>query len=98
MTASGRCDVATVLRVLAAGVLSSVVPYAADLTALRIVTPRLFSVLSSAQPALGALAGLVLLGQTLAVHEVAGIAIVITTNVLAVTTRRAGPHTGEAQR
>ena len=71
---------------MATGLLSSVVPYAADLTALRTLPPRLFSVLSSAQPALAALVGLVLLGQDLALHEWAGIAVIITTNVLAITT------------
>ena len=89
----GRWDASTVLRVLAAGLLSSVVPYAADLTALRTVPPRLFSVLSSAQPALAALAGLLLLNQVLALHELVGIGIVIATNVLAVTTSsRTGPR------
>ena len=98
LTFDGRWDTGTALRVLAAGVLSSVVPYAADLTALRSVPPRLFSLLSSAQPALAALVGLVVLGQGLAVHEALGVALVIVANVLAVATsqypRRSDP-TGE---
>lgn len=40
--------------------------------------------LRSAQPAIAALAGLVLLGQALALHEVLGIAVVAATNALAV--------------
>lgn len=91
LTIDGRWDSSTLLRALAAGLLSSVVPYAADLTALRTVPPRLFSVLSSAQPAVAALAGLLLLGQGLALHEVIGIGVVIAANVLAVTTSAAGP-------
>jgi inner membrane transporter RhtA len=48
------------------------------------VPPRLFGVLMSAQPALAALAGLVVLGQVLALHEWIGLAIVATANALAV--------------
>ncbi|MHA6524334.1 EamA family transporter [Tessaracoccus sp. G1721] len=81
---NGGWDPATVGRVLVTGLLSSVVPYAADLIALRTVPPRVFALLSSAQPALAAVAGLVLLGQALALHELVGIAIIIATNVLAV--------------
>ena len=71
-----------------AGVLASVVPYAADLTALRYVPPRFFAVFMSAHPALAALAGLALLGQQLARHEWAGIAVVVLANALAVTLHR----------
>lgn len=67
-----------------AGVLASVVPYAADLTALRYVPARFFGVFMSAHPALAALAGLVILGQTLAMHEWIGIAVVVLANALAV--------------
>jgi inner membrane transporter RhtA len=74
--------------------MSSVVPYAADLTALRTVPPRLFGVLSSAQPGVAALAGLLLLGQDLALHESFGIGVVIATNILAVTTNSAGASAG----
>ena len=86
ITAAGRWDASTLLRAAGTGLLSSVVPYAADLTALRTLPPRVFSVLSSAQPALAALSGLLLLGQDLAVHEWAGIAVITATNVLAITT------------
>ncbi|WP_258723453.1 EamA family transporter [Cellulomonas sp. NS3] len=85
LTFDDRWDTSTVASVVAAGLLSSVVPYAVDLVALRTVPPRLFGVLSSAQPALAALVGLVLLGQELAAHELVGIGIVVITNVLAVT-------------
>jgi inner membrane transporter RhtA len=88
LTADGRWDRTTVARVLLTGVLSSVVPYAADTTALRTVPPRVYGVLSSAQPALAGLVGLVLLGQHLAPHEWAGIGTVIAANVLVVSTGR----------
>lgn len=82
--ADGRWDGATVVRVLVTGLLSSVVPFAADVVALRTVEPRVFGVLSSTQPALAALVGLVLLGQVLELHEWAGVAIIMITNVVAV--------------
>ncbi len=80
----GRLHGSALLYALTAGLLSSVVPYAADLIALRRIPPRLFGMFVSVQPVLAALAGLVLLGQGLHAHEWAGIAIVITVNALAV--------------
>lgn len=69
---------------LVAGVLSSTVPFAVDLKVLRSVPPRLFGILMSAQPALAALAGLVLLDQVMVMHEWIGMAMIIAANVLAV--------------
>ena len=69
-----------------AGLLSSVVPYALDLVALRTVPARFFGVFMSVHPVLAALAGLVLLGQVLALHEVVGMAVVVAANVVAVGT------------
>jgi inner membrane transporter RhtA len=67
---------------VAAGVLSSVVPYAADLIALRTVPAHYFGLFMSVHPALAALAGLVLLGQRMEPHEWLGVAAVIVVNVL----------------
>jgi inner membrane transporter RhtA len=89
ITHTASWDAATVTRVLAAGLLSSVVPYTVDLVALRTVTPRQFGILSSAQPAIAALVGLALLGQGLALHEWLGIVMVITANISAVATSTA---------
>ncbi len=72
------------LYAVASGVLSSVIPYAADLTALRYVPQRLFGVFMSVHPVLAGLAGIVLLGQVLDLREWAGIAIVVAANVVAV--------------
>jgi inner membrane transporter RhtA len=69
-----------------AGVLSSVVPYALDLTALRSVPTRFFGVFMSVHPVLGAVAGLLILGQGLAWHEVVGIAVVVGANLVAIGT------------
>ena len=71
---------------VAAGLLSSAVPYAADLTALRHVPQRFFGVFMSVHPVLAALAGMVLLGQVLALHEWVGIVAVVTANAFAVVT------------
>jgi inner membrane transporter RhtA len=67
-----------------AGLMSSVVPYALDLTALRTVPARFFGVFMSIHPVLAALAGLLILGEVLAVHEVVGIGVVVAANVVAV--------------
>jgi len=73
---------------VAAGVLASVVPYAADLIALRFVPARFFGVFMSVHPVLAALVGTVLLGQVLVLHEWAGIAVVVAANATAVAISR----------
>jgi inner membrane transporter RhtA len=50
---------------LAVGLLSSVIPYSLELTALRRITPRLFSILMSLEPAVAALAAILLLREFL---------------------------------
>jgi inner membrane transporter RhtA len=72
-----------ILYAAAAGVLSSVVPYAADLIALRSVPPRFFGLFMSVHPVLAALAGLALLGERPHPHEWAGIGVVIAVNAIA---------------
>ncbi len=49
----------------AIGLLSSVIPYSCEITALRSMTPALFSILMSLEPAAAALAGIVVLGEFL---------------------------------
>lgn len=88
LIAQGRLTGLPLLYAVAAGVLSSAVPYAADLTALRRVPPRFFGVFMSVHPVWAALAGLVVLGQVLAAHEWVGIGIVVAANALAVVTAR----------
>ena len=55
-------------------VLSSVLPYSLELVALRQVTPRAFGVLLSMDPAVAAIAGVVVLGQHLTARELVGLA------------------------
>ena len=80
----GRLTPTALGYAVAAGVLASVVPYAADLIALRFVPARFFSVFMSVHPVLAALVGMVLLGQFLGMHEWLGIAVIVATNAVAV--------------
>ena len=59
------------------GILSSVVPYSLELLALRRIEARVFGILLSLDPAVAALAGLLVLGQRLAAPQVVGIALVV---------------------
>lgn len=56
---------------------SSVIPYSLELEALRRLPARVFGVLMSLEPAVAALAGLVVLGQDLALREWLAIALVV---------------------
>jgi inner membrane transporter RhtA len=58
--------------------LSSVIPYSLELEALRRMKPQPFGVLMSLEPAMAALAGLIVIGQSLNALEVVGIGLVIT--------------------
>jgi inner membrane transporter RhtA len=62
---------------LVVGLLSSAIPYALELEALRRLPARAFGVLLSLDPAVAALAGFVILAQDLGPREVAGIALVV---------------------
>jgi inner membrane transporter RhtA len=77
----------------AVAVLSSTIPYALELVALRRIAAPVFAILMSLAPAVAALAGFVLLGQELAGLEIAGIALVIVASVGAV--RSAGRRAAE---
>lgn len=84
LVVQGRLTPLALAYAVAAGLLSSAMPFALDLIVLRRVTPRFFSLFQSAHPVFAALAGLVVLGQVLAVHEWIGILVVVTVNALAV--------------
>jgi inner membrane transporter RhtA len=59
------------------GVLSSALPYSFDLLALRRLPTAVFGVLTSLNPAVAALAGLLVLGESLPVRQLAGVALVM---------------------
>ena len=69
---------------LAVAVLSSTIPYAFELIALRRLPEATFSILMSLAPAIAALAGLVILGQALTWVEGVAIALVIAASIGAV--------------
>jgi inner membrane transporter RhtA len=69
-------DPRVLLAAAAVAVLSSVVPYGAELAALRRIPTRVFGVLMSLQPAAAAVAGLLVLGQRLGVREVVALVLV----------------------
>lgn len=73
---------------IAAGVLSSAVPYLADLFTLRHVPPRAFGLFMSVNPVLAALVGMVGLGQGLGGPEWAAIGAVVAANALSIVTSR----------
>ncbi|MFI1832027.1 EamA family transporter [Streptomyces olivaceoviridis] len=81
-----------VLCAVAAGVLSSAVPYLTDLLTLRRVPAQTFGLFMSVNPVLAAVVGRVVLDQGLGTVEWAGISAVVTANALSLATRhRPGP-------
>lgn len=96
--APGVADAGTALRNpalwgigVAVALLSSVVPYSLELEALRTMPARVFGVLMSLEPAAGALAGFLVLGQTLSGLEGVAIALVIVASAGVALTARAAP-------
>ena len=75
----------------AVGVLSSAIPYSFEQEALRRIAPHVFGVLMSLEPGVAALAGLVILGQSLDARAVVGIALVVAASVGASRRAREAP-------
>jgi inner membrane transporter RhtA len=67
---------------VACGLMSSIVPYVADLLALRRVPAHMFGTFTSVNPVWAALAGWLLLHQALDVNEWLGIGLIVVSNVL----------------
>jgi inner membrane transporter RhtA len=61
---------------IAVGMLSSAIPYSLELKALRSLSTATFGVLMSLEPAAAALAGAVLIGQTITLRDAVGIGLV----------------------
>ena len=81
-------DPVVLAQFLGIAVLTSAVPYALEFLALRRMPKRVFGVLSSLGPALAALAGLIVLGQSLSPLQMVAIAAVIIASAGAVASRR----------
>lgn len=80
---------------LAVAMLSSVIPYSLELEALRRLPANVFGVLMSLEPAVAALAGLIVLGQDLGVREVIAIGLVVAASV-GVSRLPASPETAQS--
>ncbi|MEO7235134.1 MAG: EamA family transporter, partial [Lapillicoccus sp.] len=78
------------LKGLGIAVLSSVLPYSLELLALRRLSARVFGVLLSLEPAMAALAGLLVLHQRLSPLQLLGMALVVVASVVVMGTSRAG--------
>jgi len=76
---------------LAVALMSSVIPYTLESESLRRLPARVFGVLMSLEPAVAALAGLVVLGQTLSARDLVAIALVIAASVGVTRTAAAPP-------
>lgn len=71
---------------IAVALLSSAIPYALDMVALPLIPARLFGILMSGQPAMAALSGLVILGETLTLLQILGMAAIILASIGATAT------------
>jgi inner membrane transporter RhtA len=76
----------------AVGILSSAIPYALELEALRRLPVGVFGVLMSLEPAVAALAGFVVLGESLATREVAAILLVVAASAGAASGAKLAPR------
>lgn len=79
---------AVLLMGLVVAVASSAVPYSLEMIAMRHIPKRTFGVMLSMEPAVGALAGLVLLGEQLAALQWAAIGLIIVASGGAVLTTK----------
>lgn len=78
---------------VAVGLLSSVIPYGLELSALRSIPPRVFGVLMSLEPAAAALAALILLSEALTGVQWAAIGCVVAASIgVTRAAPRAEPH------
>jgi inner membrane transporter RhtA len=66
---------------LAVAMLSSLIPYSLEIIALRRLSASTFGLLMSLQPAFGALAGVIVLGQSLTVVMVVAIVMVVLASI-----------------
>ena len=76
--------------------MASVVPYAVDLFCLRVMSPQTFAILTVSLPAVAALLGWLLLGQSIGIWGLIGLALVATSLIL-LRSGRAGHPMAEAE-
>ncbi|ADU48186.1 EamA family transporter [Intrasporangium calvum] len=73
---------------LGIAVLSSVLPYSFELMALRHLSQSVFGILLSLEPAVAALAGLIVLGQVLDGRQVLGLLLVVVASAIVLSAKR----------
>ncbi|GAA2107216.1 EamA family transporter [Microlunatus panaciterrae] len=78
---SGLLQPRVLLLGVAVGLLSSVIPYSLELTALRRIPPRVFGILMSLEPAAAALAAMMLLSEFLTWTQWVALACVVAASV-----------------
>lgn len=88
LTTVGSWDRSSLLAGLGIAVLSSVLPYSLELLALRFLTARVFGILLSLEPAVAALAGLLVLGQRLSPLQLLGMGLVVGASAVVLGLRR----------
>lgn len=79
-----KITAAVLLVGLAAGLLASAVPYAADLYVLRRLPAGFYSIMMSIHPVVAAAAGFVILGEVLGLIDIAAIALICAANIAVV--------------
>ena len=77
-----------VLKGIGLAVLSSLLPYSLELLALRRLAANVFGILLSLEPAVAALAGLIVLGQRLDPLQVVGLALVVLASAIVMGVKR----------
>ncbi len=77
---------------VAVGMLSSAIPYSLELRALRRLSTTTFGVLMSLEPAVAALSGAIVLGQSISVRDALGIALVSVASLGSSLMSRAAPE------
>jgi inner membrane transporter RhtA len=82
VTADGLLTSEHVLKGLGLAVLSSLLPYSLELLALRRMSASVFGILLSLEPAVAALAGLIVLGQHLDPWQLVGLVLVVLASVI----------------
>ena len=88
---TGLLDGEVLLVGAAVAMLSSAIPYSAEFEALRLIPEHVFGVLLSVEPAVAALAGYLVLDQSLGGSELGGIGLVVVATAGAVAGTRAPP-------
>jgi inner membrane transporter RhtA len=85
---AGLLDLRVLALGAAVGMLSSVIPYSLEITALRTIRPAVFSILMSLEPAAAALAGVVVLQEFLSPLQLLAMACVVVASVGATRSHR----------